>query len=225
MTRTALVVGAGGSLGSALCAALSERGFRVVAAGRNRAALEAEVAADQFLEIEVSSVSSMAELATVGPLDVVVYNAGRLDLATLADTTPDMFTQSWQVNALGAFLCARAVTPHMTERGHGTMLFVGATASIRSGARTHAFSSAKHALRGLSSALAKELGPRGIHVAHIILDGKLWGDRTRRRFPDVTEARCLQPAAVAHTMMQVIEQPSSAWTFELDLRPHDEKWS
>ena len=105
------------------------------------------------------------------------------------------------------------------------MIFVGATASVRGGARSHAFASAKHALRGLCASLAKELGPSGVHVAHLVIDGKIWGARTRERFPAAQEAQCLDPAAVATTVCALIEQARSAWSFELDLRPSLERWS
>jgi short-subunit dehydrogenase len=113
----------------------------------------------------------------------------------------------------------------MAARGRGALIFLGATASLRGGRRTHAFAAGKHALRGLSSSLAKELGPRGVHVAHLVLDGKVWGERTRARFPDVEEAACLQPAAVAAAVLALIDQPRSAWTWEQDLRPSSEVWS
>ena len=148
---------------------------------------------------------------------MLVYNAGRIDLVPLADTTPEAFEASWRTNAFGAFLAARALAPGMLAGG--AMVFVGATASVRGGARTHAFASGKHALRGLARALAAELGPRGVHVAHVVVDGKIWGERTRRRFPDAREAECLAPGDVAAAVCALVEQPRSAWTFELDLRP------
>lgn len=229
MTRpTALVAGGGGSLGAALCRALAERGHRVVCAGRDGAALEAEVGAvaDSIVEVELTSAESVgARLGAIGEVDVLVYNAGRIDLAPLVETTPEMFLASWQVNALGAFLCARTVAASMLARGRGSMVFVGATSSLRGSPRTHAFASAKHALRGLASALAKELGPRGVHVAHLVVDGKIWGPRTQRRFPDARPGDCLDPRAVAETICALTGQPPSAWTFELDLRPHTERWS
>jgi NAD(P)-dependent dehydrogenase (short-subunit alcohol dehydrogenase family) len=113
----------------------------------------------------------------------------------------------------------------MLARGRGNMVFVGATSSVRGGGRTHAFASSKHALRGLAHSLAKELGPRGIHVAHLVVDGKVWGERARARFPGVREQDCLQPDAVAGAIGALIAQPRSAWTFEMDLRPFGEKWS
>jgi short-subunit dehydrogenase len=113
----------------------------------------------------------------------------------------------------------------MLARGHGSMIFVGATSSLRGSARTHAFASSKHALRGLAQSLAKELGPRGVHVAHVVVDGRVRGERTRQRFGDVDDAQCIAPEALAQTIVQLIEQPASAWTFELDVRPSVERWS
>jgi len=106
----------------------------------------------------------------------------------------------------------------LATRG-SAMVFVGATSSVRGGGRTHAFASAKHALRGLVRALAAELGPGGVHVAHVIVDGKIWGARTRDRFPGTRAASCLAPADVAAAVCALVEQPTSAWTLELDLRP------
>ncbi|WP_437893476.1 SDR family NAD(P)-dependent oxidoreductase [Sorangium sp. So ce124] len=229
MTRArALIAGGGGAVGVALGRELRARGYQVVSAARNRAGLEAELGATEceLLEVELTSEESVRE--RFGPLEdveVFVYNAGRIDLAPLAETTAAMFLASLQVNALGAFHCARVVASSMLARGRGTMIFMGATASVRGGARTSAFAAGKHALRGLAASLAKELGPQGVHVAHLVLDGKVWGERTRQRFPDARREACLEADAVARTVTALIEQPRSAWTFELDLRPFVERWS
>ena len=212
----------------AFCQALHGRGWRVVAAARSAAQLSAELgsAADDVVEIELTSAGSVREgLARIGRVDALIYNAGKFTLAPLLETTAELFETSWRVNALGAFLCARVLAPQMIQRGQGSMIFIGATASVRGGARTHAFASAKHALRGLASSLAKELGPRGVHVAHLIIDGRVRGERTRQRFPDIDDDQCLEPAAVATTVCSLIEQQRSAWTFEMDLRPDVERWS
>jgi NAD(P)-dependent dehydrogenase (short-subunit alcohol dehydrogenase family) len=224
----AVVVGAGGALGVATCRALGGLGYSVVALGRRRAALEAELGSDvtRVLEVDCADVSAMTSvLERIESPEVLVYNAGRIDLLPLAQTTPEVFVASWEVNALGAFLAARAVAPSMIARGRGKIVFVGATASLRGGARAHAFASAKHALRGLAGSLARELDPKGVHVSHLVIDGKIWGAKTRARFPDVREDQCLSPEAVAHTICALVEQPPSAWTFELDLRPSVERWS
>ncbi|HET7765115.1 MAG TPA: SDR family NAD(P)-dependent oxidoreductase [Burkholderiales bacterium] len=219
MTRTAIVAGAGGDAGRSICLALRGLGFHVVAAGRDRARLDAELdgAAAELVQVDLASPDAVARAFQQREADALIYNAGRIDLAKLSETTPEAFEASWRTNAFGAFLAARAVAPAMLARRGGSMVFVGATASVRGGGRTHAFASGKHALRGLARALAAELGPGGIHVAHVIVDGKIWGARTRRRFPDAREADCLAPDDVAAAVCALIEQPRSAWTFELDL--------
>jgi NAD(P)-dependent dehydrogenase (short-subunit alcohol dehydrogenase family) len=228
MTKVAVVAGAGGAAGVSTCRALRERGWRVLGAGRDRGRIEAELgdAIDGAIEVELTSAASVdAELARIENVEALFYNAGRIDIAALLETTPEVFAESWKVNALGAFLCARALAAQMIQRGRGSMIFVGATSSLRGGARTHAFASAKHALRGLSSSLAKELAPRGVHVAHLVIDGKVWGPRTVQRFPEAEREQCLDPEAVARAICSLVEQPPSAWTFEMDLRPATERWT
>jgi NAD(P)-dependent dehydrogenase (short-subunit alcohol dehydrogenase family) len=228
VTKTAVVAGAGGALGVELCRALRLREWHVVGAGRDAARLRAELgdSVDEVIEVELTSPASVQRaFQTIERVDALVYNAGRIDLSPLSETTPEVFEESFRVNAFGAFLCARACAAPMIGRGQGSMIFVGATASVRGGARSHAFAAAKHALRGLSASLAKELGPSGVHVAHLVIDGKIWGARTRERFPAAREDQCLAPAAVATTVCALIEQAPSAWTFELDLRPNLERWS
>jgi NAD(P)-dependent dehydrogenase (short-subunit alcohol dehydrogenase family) len=225
---TAVIAGAGGTMGLAFCQALRDRGYRVVALGRDAARLTAELGpvANEVIEVELTSVESVGDgMSRIGHIDTLIYNAGKLSLTPLLETTPEVFESSWRVNALGAFLCARALAQQMIQRAHGSMIFIGATASVRGGARTHAFASAKHALRGLAASLAKELGPRGVHVAHLLIDGRVRGERTRQRFPDVEDGQCLEPQAVAAAVCSLIEQHRSAWTFEMDLRPDVERWS
>lgn len=221
MTRTAIVAGGGGDAGRAICLTLRAVGFHVVAAARNCARLagDLEDAVAELVEVDLASPEAVARVFQQRTVDALVYNAGRIDLATLAETTPEAFEASWRTNAFGAFLAARNLAPAMLARGSGAMVFVGATSSARGGARTHAFASSKHALRGLVRSLAAELGPAGVHVAHVIVDGKIWGARTRRRFPEAREAECLTATDVAVAVCTLIEQPQSAWTFEADLRP------
>jgi len=221
MNRTAIIAGAGGDAGYAICLALRGLGFHVVAAGRDRARLAAELdgAAAELVEVDLTSADAVARAFQQRQAEALIYNAGRIDLATLAATTPEAFEASWRTNTFGAFLTARTMAPRMLAQRSGTMIFVGATASVRGRGLTHAFASGKHALRGLARSLAAELGPGGVHVAHLIVDGKIWGARTRRRFPDTREADCLAPADVAAAVCALVEQPRSAWTFELDLQP------
>ncbi len=227
MTPTMVVAGAGGSVGVALCRLLRDRGWRVLALGRDRARLEVELAgvADELVALDLGDPASVARHLSGLGADALVYNAGQIDLLPLLETTPQQFEASWRTNALGAFLCARSLAAAMTARGEGSMIFMGATASVRGGRRSAAFASAKHALRGLASSLAKELGPAGVHVAHLIVDGKIWGERTRARFSEIRQDECIDATAIAETIWGLMMQPRSAWTFELDIRPSVEKWS
>jgi NAD(P)-dependent dehydrogenase (short-subunit alcohol dehydrogenase family) len=224
-TRTAIVAGAGGDAGRAICLALRERGFHVVGVARDISRLDEELdgACTELVEVDVTSAVAVAQAFQRRQAEALVYNAGRIDLATVAETTPEAFEASWRINTLGAFLTARSLAPAMLAQRDGTMIFVGATSSVRGGRRTHAFASAKHALRGLVRALAAELGPGGVHVAHIIVDGKIWGARTCRRFPEARQADCVAPADMAAAVCALIEQPRSAWTFELDLCPQPDR--
>jgi NAD(P)-dependent dehydrogenase (short-subunit alcohol dehydrogenase family) len=122
---------------------------------------------------------------------------------------------------LGAVHGSQRVLPGMLRSGHGVLLFVGATASVKAGAGFSAFGAAKFALRGLAQSLARELGPRGIHVAHLVIDGVIWGERAAGAF-GMTRAQCLEPDALAHTCLHLIEQDRCAWTHELDIRPDRE---
>ena len=158
------------------------------------------------------------------PADAAVHLAGRPGLCNMAETTPSTFEASWRANCYAPFLVARTFAPPMITRGQGAMVFFGATSSWRGSARTSAFSSGKQALRGLAQSLAKELGPHGVHVAHLVIDGKIAGARTVARFPEAKLEDCLSPQAVASTVVALLEQPRSAWTFELDLRPDRERW-
>jgi NAD(P)-dependent dehydrogenase (short-subunit alcohol dehydrogenase family) len=156
--------------------------------------------------------------STDGEPTVVIYNAHRLELRPSAETPPEMFEDVWRTTCFGAYVVASRALPRMLERGSGTVIFTGATASMRGGRRTAAFASSKFALRGLAQSLARELGPRGVHVAHVVLDGLVWSEQTRQRFaPD--EKDCMTPDDVASAFVSLAEQRRSAWTHELDLRP------
>jgi NAD(P)-dependent dehydrogenase (short-subunit alcohol dehydrogenase family) len=167
---------------------------------------------------------AFAEIETAGgPAEVVLYNAHRLELRSSRQTSADVFEAVWRVNCFGAFVVAGRVLPGMVERGSGVLLFSGATASVRGGERTAAFASSKFALRGLAQSLAREFGPHGVHVAHVVLDGLIWSAQTRARFSP-EEASCMSPDDVAAVLVGLAEQRRSAWTHELDLRPWVERF-
>ncbi len=232
--RGAVVVGVGPGLGLALVDALAADGYRVVAAARHASALPAleerarrrGVVAFDCDATDPRDVDRLfarsAELA--GPPAAVVYNAGAFEPAQVADIDPADFERCWRVGCFGGFLVGRAAARAMLPRGAGAILFTGATASLRGGAGFANLASPKFALRALAQSMARELGPRGLHVAHVIIDGQIDTERyahlRAQRGPDAL----LAPAAIAEAYMNVIRQHRSAWTFELDLRPWSERF-
>lgn len=160
----------------------------------------------------------------LGDPEVVIFNAGSGVFGTFDDVTAADFEASWRVNALGGFRVAKQVVPAMKRAGRGNFVFIGATASRRGAARTAAFAPAKAAQRSLAEAMAKQLGPAGIHVSLIVIDGVIDLPRTRQRMPDKPDAFFVRPDDVAATAAFLVAQPRSAWTFELEARPFGETW-
>jgi NAD(P)-dependent dehydrogenase (short-subunit alcohol dehydrogenase family) len=156
-------------------------------------------------------------------IDVFVHNPHLLAIKAFEQTTADDFEQAWRVACLGAMLSAQSVLPHMIARGQGAIILTGATAGIRGVAKFSAFASAKFALRGLAQSLAREFGPKGIHVAHVILDGLIDEPQTDQRFGTSPSAR-MDPDAVASIYLELASQPPSAWTHEMDLRQFSERF-
>jgi NAD(P)-dependent dehydrogenase (short-subunit alcohol dehydrogenase family) len=225
----AVVAGVGPGLGAALCRRLVAEGYAVAALARSTDFIDplAEtvareggvllpLACDTALELAVDEAFDRIE-QRLGRPRVLVYNAGRLIRGGLLEVTPKEFTEAWRVNCSGAYLCARRSAPPMLEHG-GAMIFTGATASVKAAGGFAAFGASKFGLRGLAQSLSRELGPKGVHVAHVIIDGIIWTPRTQA-WPGVTEDKCLRPESIAEAYLGLIRQDRSAWTFELDLRP------
>lgn len=160
----------------------------------------------------------------LGTPEVLLYNAGSGVWGTIAEITPEQYEQSWRVNAYGAFLCAKQVAPDMIANRRGVMLFTGATAGVKAGPKSAAFGPAKFAVRGLAQSLARDLGPRGVHVAYINVDGIIDIPHIRTRMPSLTDEDVLKPAAIAEAYWHLAHQDPSAWTQELDVRPFKEKF-
>jgi NAD(P)-dependent dehydrogenase (short-subunit alcohol dehydrogenase family) len=180
-------------------------------------------------QCDVGDAASVVEVCgeirgAFGDPEVVIYNAGSGAFGTFDDVSAADFEASWRVNALGGFLIAKQVVPAMKRAGRGNLVFVGATASRRGAARTAAFAPAKAAQRSLAESLAKHLGPAGIHVSLIVIDGVVDLPRTRQRMPDKPDAFFVKPDDVAATAAFLVAQPRSAWTFELEARPFGENW-
>ncbi len=161
---------------------------------------------------------------TLGDPSVLIYNAGSYAPGGILDIEPERFEAAWRANCYGGFLAAREVLPAMLEAGAGTILYTGATAALRGGAGFAGLAVGKFGLRALAQSLAREFGPRGIHVAHVIIDGQIGTPTAHERQPERAEETFLAPADIAENYWQLYRQPPSTWTQELDLRPHGEKF-
>ncbi|HUN60020.1 MAG TPA: SDR family NAD(P)-dependent oxidoreductase [Candidatus Binataceae bacterium] len=160
----------------------------------------------------------------LGDPEVLLYNAGSGTWGSVLEISPEQFETSWRVNSYGAFIAAKEVASPMIAGGHGVMLFTGATAGVKAGPKSVAFGPAKFAMRGLAQALARDLGPKGIHVAWINVDGIIDLPRLRERLPNVKDEDLLKPDAIAETYWHLAHQDRSAWTMELEVRPFKEKF-
>jgi NAD(P)-dependent dehydrogenase (short-subunit alcohol dehydrogenase family) len=238
--RVAVVVGVGPSRGTGAAAArrFAREGLQVFLAARSAERLEAvaaEIAAEGGRASAVPTDATRPEevarlldraLAEGGSLDLVLYNAGNNRFRPLLEMDDAFFEDLWRLVCFGGFLVGREAARRMLPRGSGTILFTGATASVRARPPFTAFASAKAALRAVAHGMAREFGPRGLHVAHVVIDGGIDGDALNRRFPQLKEQRgaegMLQPEAIADAFWALHVQHPSAWTLELDLRPFKE---
>jgi NAD(P)-dependent dehydrogenase (short-subunit alcohol dehydrogenase family) len=237
-----LIVGAGDGVGSAIARAFAREGLAVCITRRPRnlesleavaASIRAEGGEAHAFGVDARNEAEMIALvdrieAEVGPLQVVVFNIGANVRFPVVDTTAQVYSKVWEMAALAGFFTGREAARAMAPRGKGTILFTGATASTRGGAGFSAFAGAKAALRQLAQSLAREMGPRGIHVAHVVVDGMIDGTFARSIAPDIQtlldEDAILKPDEIARNYVWLHKQQRSAWTFELDLRPWKENW-
>ena len=226
----AVIAGIADGLGTSLANALAAAGYDVTGLARSRRvearisqALAAREAVYDHVVCDLTQPGAVEAVlqGLAPPVDVLIYNAHELLIDPFMATVPAAFERLWKVNCFGAMLAVKALLPQMLDRGSGTVIFTGATAGLRGGARFSAFSSAKFALRGLAQSLAREYGPRGIHIVHVVLDGLIDGPQTERRFGKGEGLRMV-PGAIATCYIDLIQQHSSAWTQELDLRPSSE---
>jgi NAD(P)-dependent dehydrogenase (short-subunit alcohol dehydrogenase family) len=164
----------------------------------------------------------------IGPIEVLVFNIGANVPCSVLDETARKYFKIWEMACFGGFLNGREVAKRMVARGRGTIIFTGATAALRGAANFAAFAGAKHALRALAQSMARELGPRGIHVAHVVVDGAIDTEFIRSSFPERYALKeqdgILNPEHIAENYWHLHRQPRDAWTFELDLRPYMERW-
>ena len=206
----ALIGGAGVGLGAALGRRFS-KSHEVVLSSRTQGER-----ADLREEAQVIDLFERVEAR--GPVDVAIFNAGANFRASILDTPAEMFEKVWRLGCYAGFLFGREAAKRMVARGKGTILFTGATASVRGSAQFAAFAAAKGGLRQVAQSMARELGPKNIHVAHVVIDGRI------DRLKDVASDGMLATDAIAELFWQLHAQPRSAWTFEADLRPWAEKF-
>ncbi len=230
-TSVCAVVGVGPGNGAALARRfVADHRVALVARGSEfSGALAAEIGNAKAYACDVADRRALADtfrrIATdLGPIDTLVYNAGSGTWGSIEEITADQFEASWRVNAAGLLTAAQCVIPAMKERKRGAIIVIGATASRRGNARTAAFAPAKAAQRSLCESMAKHLGPAGIHVALIIIDGVVDLPRSRERMPDKSDDFFVKPDDVAATAHWLARQPRSAWSFEVEARPYGEKW-
>ncbi|MCR9259190.1 MAG: SDR family NAD(P)-dependent oxidoreductase [Pseudomonadaceae bacterium] len=239
MTKTAVVLGVGpvNGLGGQLCLRLAQHGLHVIVAGRTQTSLDAivtaigeaggaatAVVADATIEADVNRLFETAG----ADLDLAIYNAGNNTPGRIVDMEASYFENSWRVCCFGGFLFGKAATQQFLKGDGGTLLFTGASASLRGRANFGAFNSSKGALRNLAQAMAKEYGAEGVHVGHIVVDGPIGGDKIINAFPEYAErlgeAGMIDINGIVDGFMYLYQQPRRAWTFELDVRTSVEKW-
>jgi NAD(P)-dependent dehydrogenase (short-subunit alcohol dehydrogenase family) len=236
----ALVVGAGDATGGAIARRFAAGGYTTCVTRRDAQKLQPLVdaihaaggkahgfASDARKEEEVVALIERVE-AEVGPIEVLVFNIGANVRTGVLEETARRYYKIWEMACFAGFLNAREVAKRMVTRGRGTILFTGATASLRGSANFAAFAGAKAALRALAQSMARELGPQNIHVAHVVIDGGIDTEFIRENFPERYALKdqdgILSPEHIAENYWWLHQQPRDAWTFELDLRPYMEKW-
>jgi NAD(P)-dependent dehydrogenase (short-subunit alcohol dehydrogenase family) len=240
MSETAVIAGVGPGLGESLVRRFAEEGYSVGMFARSEeylSELEDDIEDGGCDALAVpTDITSNEEVADAfgavrdkfGSVDVLVNHASAASWKGLRDSSPDEFERSWRVSAYGGFLCSKQAVEDMVgdnEDGEGgTIIFTGATSAVRGRGGAVGFSSAKFAVRGLAESMARELGPQGVHVAHVVIDGMIDTPRVRERFPDAGDDELLDPDEIAKSYLHLVEQNRSSWTLELDLRPHVEEF-
>ena len=239
--QVALVIGAGDATGGAIARRFAREGLftcvtrrdaekltplvhRIEAEGGQARAFGSDARREEAVEALYDTIER-----EIGPIEVLVFNVGGNVRFSIRETTTRVYTKVWEMCALAGFLNGREAARRMVPRGRGTILFTGATASVRGGSGYSAFAGGKHALRALAQSMARELGPENIHVAHVVIDGGIDTEFTRSRAPDQYETRkasdaILNPESIAENYWMLHTQTRDAWTHELDLRPWSETW-
>jgi NAD(P)-dependent dehydrogenase (short-subunit alcohol dehydrogenase family) len=231
-TKVCVITGVGAGTGAALCRRFAVGGYRVAMLARSAdklGALEREIAGARAYPTDVTDAAALR--ATIGrirdelgPPRVVLHNAGNASFGDLFQVTEKQLDEAWRINTVALLVLGQETARGMIEQGGGAILVTGATASLRGGAAFAAFAPAKAAERSLAQSMARLLGPQGVHVAVVIVDGVIDMPLTRQFLPDRPADQFLTPEAIAETFFHVAHQDRSAWTAEIDLRPFNEKW-
>lgn len=237
-----LVIGAGDDTGAAIGRAFAKEGYIACLVRRPRHADKLEALAQSIRDYgfealafpadardEDSVVALMNDIeAEIGPVEVAIFNIGGNVRFSILETTARVYKKVWEMSCFAGFLTGREAARHMVPRGRGTIIFTGATASMRGSAGFSAFAGAKHGLRALAQSMARELGPKNIHVIHAVIDGAIDSNFIRENLPNVDRLReedaLLNPDHIAQTYVMLHNQPRTAWTHEIDMRPYKENW-
>lgn len=240
--QTCLIIGAGDDTGAAIARAFAREGMTVCLVRRERHADALEALAQSIRDSGGDAVAMPADArdedemialidrieTEVGPLEVAVFNIGANVRFGIKETTARVYRKVWEMACFAGFLMGREAAKRMEPRERGTIIFTGATASMRGGVGYSAFAGAKHALRALAQSMGRELGPKNIHVVHTLIDGAIDSNFIRENVPNVDDLRdqdaLLNPDHIAQTYVMLHNQPRTAWTHELDMRPWTEKW-
>jgi NAD(P)-dependent dehydrogenase (short-subunit alcohol dehydrogenase family) len=225
MPQGALIIGAGSGVSAAFARVLAANGYRMALASRKAAQRTPDLPEALRIACDASKPEEIARLfaqldAELPPLSIVLYNPSYRTRGALVELKPDDVQQSLQVTAFGAFLVAQQAARRLLKQGAGTIVFTGASASVRGYAQSAPFAMGKFALRGLAQSMARELSPQNIHVVHVVIDGAVRGSG----YPEATPDSQLDPDAIAQTMWQLVQQPRTAWSWEIEVRPWVEKF-
>lgn len=238
-----LLVGAGDAIGAAVAQRFADGGYKVVIARRDAAKSQElvdelikagrdvrAVSVDARQEADVQALFAKVE-KEIGPIEVCLYNAGSNVAKPLLETTEKLFFKAWELACYGGFLVGREAAKYMVPRGRGTILFTGATASVRGGKGFAAFSSAKFGLRAVAQSMARELGPKNVHVVHLLIDAGVDSEAIHQRMKaagvnvaEIPEDSLTKTASIAEAYWFAHQQKRDGWTHELDLRPSVETW-
>ena len=227
-----VVTGVGAGTGAALCRRFGAAQYRVAMLARSADRLrefEREVEGSRGYPTDVTDAVAVRETfakirSEMGPVKVLLHNAGNASFGDFSTITEQQFEDAWRINAMALLVCGQEAAGDMVAQGGGAILVTGATASLRGGEGFAAFAPAKAAQRSLAQSMARHLGPKGVHVAYVVVDGVIDMPATRRLLPDRPDERFLEPESIAEIFYQLAHQGRSAWTFELDLRPFGERW-